>query len=171
MAKLAAPPRPAPVLSGKSKAELDNLLANYDRRGQTSSPVYLDALAMRETMYAGMLTFDATVAAIRAAALDRRCISYEDVAEASGSTIQKARMQLPAHLARVMRYALCKGWPLITATVVTKAGVATGTMEGSALESFLKACAAHGQEVPAGEPEGFVREQQEKTFAWAQEEG
>ena len=171
MAKLAAPARPAPNLVGKSKAELDNLLANYDRRGQTSSSVYLDALAMRETMYAGMLTFDATVEAIRKAALDRRYISYEDVAEASGSTIQKARMQLPAHLARVMRYVLCKGWPLITSIVVTKPHVATGTMEGSALESFLKACALHGQGVPSEDVAGFVRGEQEKTFAWAQEEG
>ena len=168
MAKPApAPPRPAPDLSGKSKAELDNLLANYDKRGQTASPVYLDALAMRETMYAGSLTFDATVAAIREAARERRFLSYDDVAAASGSTIQKARMQLPAHLSRVLRYAVCRGWPLVTSIVVSKPNVETGTMDGSALEGFLKSAALQGL-APEAESEAFVKEQQEKTFAWAQ---
>ena len=169
-----APPasaRPAPDLSGKSKAELDNLLANYRKRGQTSSPVFLDALAMRETMYAGTLSFEQSLAAIREAARERRFLSYEDLAAASGSTIQKARMQLPAHLARLLEYAVRSGWPLVTAIVVTKPNVGTGTMEGSALESFLKAAALHGHDIEPGASEAFVREQQDRTFAWAQDAG
>lgn len=169
MAKPApAPARAAPDLSGKSKAELDNLLANYRKRGQTASPVFLDALAMRETMYAGTLSFEQSMTAIREAARERRYLSYEDLAAASGSTIQKARMQLPAHLARLLEYAMRSGWPLVTAIVVTKPNVETGAMEGASLEGFLKAAALHGHAVETEQSEGFVREQQQKTFAWAQ---
>lgn len=65
-----------------------------------------------------------------------------------------------------MEYADRKGWPLLSSIVVNKPNVTTGKMEPETLKGFI--AAARLLEKPITDEEGFLREEQERVFAWAQ---
>jgi 5-methylcytosine-specific restriction protein B len=111
------------------------------------------------------LDLEKTYAAILQAARARRFISYGDLAAASGVPWPLARRLIPQHLGQLVTLAHERGWPMPSAIVVNKDDVATGRLEGSAREGFLAAARDAGFDV--ADPEQFVKDQQEKIFAWA----
>jgi 5-methylcytosine-specific restriction protein B len=102
---------------------------------------------------------------IRKAALERRFVSYLDLAEASGVSWNAAFRRMPQHLGQLVLLAHQRGWPMPSAIVVNKDDVATGKLEGTARDGLIAAAKDVGLTV--GDPEKFVRDEQTKVFAWA----
>jgi len=111
------------------------------------------------------LSLEKTYAAIVAAAKDHRFITYADLADANGTPWSNVRRLMPNHLGRLVTIAHERGWPLLSAIVVSKPNIGTGAFEQSALDGFIGAARDVG--ISVDDPEAFVREQQEKVFAWA----
>ncbi|MGM0561148.1 MAG: AAA family ATPase [Pseudomonadota bacterium] len=111
------------------------------------------------------LDIEKSYKAILEAARNHRFISYGEVAEASGVPWNKARRLMPTVLDRLAREAHARDWPLVSAIVVNKENLEEGTLDGSALEGFLAAAERLGIEIK--DPMQFVRDEQQKVFAWA----
>jgi len=111
------------------------------------------------------LKLENTYAAIRSAARERRFVSYGEVAAASSVPWNRAYRLMPQHLGQLVSIAHERGWPLPSAIVVNKGDLETGKLDGSARDGLLAAAESIGLKVD--DPEKFVRDQQEKVFAWA----
>ncbi len=112
----------------------------------------------------------ASLALIRRAAAQRRCVSYGAVAEASGVPWSSARRRMDPHLFALCRDATARGWPLVSAVVVDVRSVAHGRMRGRPLVGFAR-CAERCGRIVGGDAAAFLAEEQERVFAWAREEG
>ena len=111
------------------------------------------------------LDTEKTYKAIRQAAEEGRFISYGEIAEASRVSSAKARRLVPTMLGQLATIAHERGWPLLSAIVVTKENLRSGAIEGAALDGFLGAARMVG--LPVNDPQAFVSDQQQKVFAWA----
>jgi hypothetical protein len=69
---------------------LDNLIANYCRRG-VHDAVYISALSIKAKRKGEGLDFETTMKVIRKAAAEGRFISYDELADASGADWAKVR--------------------------------------------------------------------------------
>src|SRR3977135_1920289 len=107
------------------------------------------------------LDLDTTYKVIRKAALEKRFISYSDIAEASGVTWNAAWRRMPQHLGQLVRLTHERGWPIPSAIVVTKNDVSTGKLDGTAREGLIAAAKDVG--VPVRDPEQFVIDEQKKV--------
>ncbi|TGQ04499.1 AAA family ATPase [Mesorhizobium sp. M2E.F.Ca.ET.219.01.1.1] len=94
-----------------------------------------------------------------------RFVSYGEVAAASGLAWKKARRPLPLQLDQLVVISRERGWPLISAIVVSKDNVETGRLEGESLSGFMAAVKKVGLTVD--DPHRFVQEQQQAVFEWA----
>lgn len=94
-----------------------------------------------------------------------RFVTYGDVAAASGVEWAKARRPIPFHLENLLRISHERGWPLISAIVVSKDKLETGQLEGDSLSGFLAAVKKLGFTVD--DPQAFVHQQQQAVFEWA----
>lgn len=104
---------------------------------------------------------------IRRAARERRYVSYKELADASGADWGQVRYAIGQHMWDLVEYAHRMGWPMLSAIVVNKPNVTTGRMEPETLKGFI--AAARDLEYDIGDDEeAFLREQQEKVFAWVQ---
>ena len=146
-------------------SRLDNLIANYLRRGLAKHPVCLDARAERSRRRGHGLNFHKSFRAILAAAAEGRFLSYKALADESGADWAKVHCAIGKHLWELVSFAHDSGWPMLSAIVVNKPNVATGTMEPETLEGFIGAAKELGYDI--SDDEAFLREQQEKVFAWA----
>jgi len=144
---------------------LKNVIANYERRRLTSDPVYLAALRELDRRKAKGLDFEKTKEIVRAAAVQRRFLSYKEVADASGVAWTQVRYEMNRHLGRLVTYAHRHGWPLLSAIVVNQQHVATGKMEESSLKGFITIARELGYRVT--DEEAFLRDMQGKVFDWA----
>jgi hypothetical protein len=145
--------------------ELDALIGNFRRHAFESDPDFARLLAERERRSKSGLDFEKTRMAIRRAAAERRYLTYSDIAAESGLDIKKVHWLVGDHLTRLCEYAHRKHWPLISAIVVNKAHQETGALNDYSLSGFTAVARALGYVVT--DEESFLREQQEKTFAWA----
>ncbi len=110
-----------------------------------------------------------TLAAIRAAAEQRRCLSYADVAAASFLPWRAARRQMDPHLFKLCADAQARGWPLLSAIVVNRHLVPDCRMEGRALAGFTAMVARLGVGVGT-DPAAFLKREQDAVFHWAEKE-
>ena len=85
------------------------------------------------------LDIEKTYGAILAAAKEHRFITYGDLAAASEVPWNKARRVVPQQLGQLATIAHERGWPLLSAIVVTKENTKSGRLEGKALNGFLSA--------------------------------
>ncbi len=79
----------------------------------------------------------------------------------------KVRYVMPKHLWGLVEYAHRKGWPMLSAIVVNKSNTMTGKMKPNTLKGFIRAAQTLGLSVL--DEEAFLKEQQQKVFAWAWE--
>jgi hypothetical protein len=143
---------------------LKNLIENHLAKRVTNTPLFEDAVRERNRRNGGGLDVDRSVAYLRAAAAERRFVSYGELAEANGAIWDKVRYPMNDHLWNLICHGRCRGWPMLSAMVVNKQHLATGDMEPETLVGFTKAAALLGYQVT--DPGSFLREQQAECFAW-----
>lgn len=148
-----------------SDAELENLIANHRRLGATDRPQYLDALEERARRRGSGLAFKKSFAIIRAAAAQKRFLSYKDLADASGVDWGQAHYKMGAHLWDLVEYAHRMHWPMLSSIVVNKANLADGSMEPDTLKGFITAARELGYSIT--DEHAFLKEQQQLVFSWA----
>ncbi|WP_137176683.1 hypothetical protein [Roseomonas sp. AR75] len=129
--------------------------------GETPDPLRDDAESAR-------LDFARSLAAIRGAAEQRRCLSYADVAAASFLPWNAARRRMDPHLFAICAWSLDRGGAMLSAIVVNKHLVNTGRMEGRTLAGFTAMAQRLGARV--GDPVAFLRDEQQRVFDWAEKE-
>ena len=111
------------------------------------------------------LDINKTYRAILLGAREGRFVQYGELATASDVEWKKARHPLPHQLGQLVSIANNRGWPLLSAIVVTKENIDSGTLDGASLKGFLAAAKVVGFEVD--KPESFYRSQQAAVFEWA----
>jgi hypothetical protein len=121
-----------------------------------------------QAVEAGRLDLARSLSAIRAAADQRRCLSYADVAAASFLPWNAARRRMDPHLYALCALSLARGGPMLSAVVVNKHLVASGRMEGRALAGFTAMAQRLGARI--ADPVAFLRDEQQKVFDWAEKE-
>ncbi len=146
-------------------AQLNNLIDNARRLGRTTEPIYTEALEARQRLQGKGLEFEKSMRIIRAAARERRFLSYKDLADASGVAWSRAHYAMNGHLWDLVEFGTLRGWPMLSAIVVNKSNVDTGAMEPETLRGFITAARALGLIVD--DDEAFLKEQQAAVFAWA----
>lgn len=151
-----------------STEQLENLVENHRRKHATDAPLYIDAIQELEKRKGKGLDFGKSLPVILDAARERRFLSYKDLADASGADWGQVRYAIGEHLWRLVEYSHLKHGVLFSAIVVNKPNIATGEMEPEALQGFIGAARLLGYAVT--DEASFVREQQAKVFAWAQNE-
>jgi hypothetical protein len=142
-------------------ASLDREIANYERLKKTVEPRYAELL--RERGERGGLRFAISLERIKKAAVERRFLSYGEIAEANGMEWSSAYRLIGSHLGDLVTWSSKRGLPMISAIVVDKPNVATGAMDDSALRGFIRAAIALGH-FTAGDERAFLKEQQVKVF-------
>lgn len=156
-----------PVAVGAlSDSGLVNFIDNHRRRAATDRPVYAEALAERERRTGRGLDFDKSYAAIRAAAAQRRFLSFQELAASSEADWGQVRNTMSKHLLQLMEYAHRRQWPMLSAVVVSHDKTDTGDMKPSQLLAFAEAARGMGYDV--GEDKAFLQDQQQRVFAWAE---
>jgi DhnA family fructose-bisphosphate aldolase class Ia len=124
---------------------------------------------LRRAVEAERLDPARSLAAIRAAARQRRCLSYAAVAAASFLPWHAARRQMDPHLFKLCAEAKAHGWPLLSAIVVNKHLVAERRMEGRTLAGFTAMANRLGARIGT-DPAAFLRSEQDRVFDWAERE-
>lgn len=155
----------AKPIEDHSDQQLRNVIENHRKTGKLHEPYYLTAMEEMARRRGHGLDFQKSFELIRKAAARRSFLSYKELADASGSDWSKVRYAVNTHLGDLIDYAHGKGWPLLSAIVVNQQNVAAGDMEPTTLKGFVEAARALGYAV-ADEKE-FLRDQQERVFAWA----
>lgn len=147
-------------------SELDNLIQNHRDKGAMEAPLFAEALRERERRKGKGLDFDKSFSAIKRAASEGRFISYKELADTSEADWGKVHYAIGGHLWNLVEYAHHRKWPMLSSIVVNKPNVETGKMEPETLKGFIEAAQALGYVFTDGET--FLKEQQQKVFAWAQ---
>jgi len=111
------------------------------------------------------LNFPASLKAIRAAAKEKRFLSYKQLADASGAEWNKVRYDVGPHLWALVEHAHRHGWPMLSAVVVNQPNLASGEMEPPTLEGFVRAARDLGLTVT--DTRAFLKKQQQLVFEWA----
>jgi hypothetical protein len=148
--------------------QLENLIENHRKKGETRAPLYLDARRELERRKGKGLDFEKSREIILAAARAGRFLSYKQLADASGADWNQVHYAIGSHLWELVEYADRNGWPLLSAIVVNKSNVETGVMEPETLKGFIAAARELGYSVTNDTK--FLKEQQTRVFAWAQTE-
>ncbi|MGO7556815.1 hypothetical protein ACC714_30850 [Rhizobium johnstonii] len=127
--------------SHKTDIEIDQWIRNFEKRCQTEAPLYLELLeerGHRAGRRAG-LDLEKSLAVLKRAAISGTCISYGDLAKASGVEWSKARHQLNGkngHLDRLLEICHARKLPLLTAICVNQGSLQEGELEENALKGF-----------------------------------
>jgi hypothetical protein len=133
----------------------------------TADSVYVEALAEHARRIGKGLDFEKSYDAIRNSAVERRFMSYKELADASGAEWSKVHYSIGGHLWSLVEYAHRKGWPMLSAIVVNKPNVACGNMEPETLKGFIAAAKQLGLSVT--DERAFLRDQQRRVFEWARQ--
>jgi hypothetical protein len=155
------------IFSKFNDKQIKNLMANYQRQGQTSASYYHELLEENSRRSGNGLNFETTLVAVKLAARERRFLSYQELAEKSGCPFNKVRFAINPHLQGLLEYCHARGIPLLSAIVVNKQNAATGKLDKSALSGFVKGVEELG--ISIDDPDGFLRAEQERIFSWADE--
>jgi hypothetical protein len=147
-----------------SDDQLKALMENHRRLGATDQPAYGEASREWNRRHGGGLDLETSIAYLRAAAAQRRCVGYGELAQANGAIWDKVRYPMNAHLWALVEHAHHRGWPMLSALVVNKGHLDSGDMEPETLAGFVKAARDLGHDV--ADPVEFLRVQQEKCFSW-----
>ena len=147
-----------------SDDHLKNLIKNHQDKRATDRPLYRASVEEMHRRHGGGLDVDRSVAYLREAAAARRFVSYGELAAANGASWDKVRYPMNTHLWALICLARAKGWPMLSAMVVNKQNLATGTMEKDTLAGFVKAAIELGYAVD--DPVAFLVAQQEACFGW-----
>ena len=93
-----------------------------------SESVYVEALASKRAV-PGKVSISRSPTMRYGTLPSRVAVSYKDLADASGVEWSKVRYSINQHLGSLVEYAHRKDWPMLSAIVVNKPNVASGSME------------------------------------------
>lgn len=155
--------------------QLEQLVENYNRRGEVHGADFAALLREREAKRADLQEPDLykSLELLKARAREGRFVSYGELAGASGLTwthTLRARMSGPkSHLDRLLDLCNSQRLPLLTAICVNKGNLATGDLEEFALAGFVAGAKRLHRQV--GEEQAFLRQCQEECFSWGRAQG
>lgn len=153
----------------KSDAQLDQWIENHEKKAATGSPLYQELLeerARRGQSKSG-LQVARSLEILRHAARNGKCVTYGDLAKASGVDWNRARHRMNGaggHLDQLLDICHVRGLPLLTAICVNQASVETGDLEPSALSGFAVGARRLGYAVI--DEVGFHRAKRDECWDW-----
>jgi hypothetical protein len=156
-------------LEAKTTKELETIVANCQRLKRTGDARCLAASKILQDRRNGDYNMEKTVATILDHGQRGRFLSYRDVASASGLEWGNVFRQISPHLDAVCSYSHGKGWPLLTAIVVSHQNLASGEMTVANRKGFLEAAKGAGRNVDI-EDVAFVKREQQRVFDWCRTE-
>ena len=159
-------------LAQRTDEEIANQIANYERKDRTDDPLYRALVEERARRFGDVLRPDVSIQHLVEAAKDGRFTTYGAMADANGVTWSEAYRPMSGkggHLDQLLDICHARGLPLLTAICVNKESIDTGELSPEALRGFVKGARRLRRKV-TGE-EAFLRECQEKCFAWGRGSG
>jgi hypothetical protein len=161
-------------LTTKDDREIEIWIANHERKpGATELPFYRQLLEerARRAQQKQRLIFDRSLEALTKAAIAQTCITYGDLAKASGVEWSQARHQMngPAgHLDRLLDLCHARNLPLLTAICVNQDGVTARELEEKALAGFVAGARRLGLSVTS--ERAFHHKCRDECWAWGREQ-
>lgn len=130
-------------LTTKTDAQIDNLIRNHEEKDARDRPLYPVLLEerARRAQARSSLNFEKSLDLLRRAAIERRCVSYGDLAQASDVPWSEARHKMNGargHLDLLLDICHATGLPLLSAICVNKGNLASGELDPSALAGFVQ---------------------------------
>ncbi len=159
-------------LTQKTDQEIANWIENHERLGKTEDALYRALVEERARRSGDLLKPDVSIRYLIEAAKEGRFTTYGALAEANGVPWSKARHPMNGaggHLDQLLDICHARGLPLLPSVCVNQQGVETGRLEPSALDGFAKGVRRLGYVFT--DAEAFLRECQEKCFAWGKGSG
>lgn len=128
-------------LESMTDKQIENLFRNHEDKNARARPLYAKALEerARRSQARSRLDFKKSLHLLRSAAVEQRCVSYGDLASASGVPWNLARHQMNGsggHLDRLLDICHANQLPMLPALCVNKNGLANGELVASALKGF-----------------------------------
>jgi hypothetical protein len=161
-------------LSSKNDTEISNWIKNHEAKpGATELPLYRQLLEerARRTQSKHHLNFEKSLAMLKEAAVKQVCVTYGDLAKASGVSWSQARYQMngaSGHLDRLLDLCHARDLPLLTAICVNQAGVHDGELSEAALNGFVAGARRLGIAVTDGL--AFHRQCRDECWKWGREQ-
>jgi hypothetical protein len=157
--------------SSKTDAEIDQWIANYEKGGQTEAARYYELLEERGRRSGKRqgLDLERSLSALKQAAISGICITYGDLAKASGVEWSKARHQMNGkhgHLDRLLELCHARQLPLLTAICVNQSGLRDGELEENALFGFAEGARRIGRTF--ADELAFHHACREECWSWGQ---
>jgi hypothetical protein len=156
-------------LQAKTTKELEIIVANCVRLSKTGDARCVAASKVLDERKNGDYDVEKTIAAICDYGRRSEFLSYKAVADASGLEWSNVFRQINLHLDAVCAYSEGKGWPLLSALVVTQRNLASGEMTAASRKGFLDAAKSAGRQIDIEEI-AFVKREQQRVFAWCRED-
>lgn len=161
-------------LQAKTDGELDQWIANHERGADgTGRPLYRQLLEerARRAQLTQKLNLEKSLDLLKDAARRGICITYGDLASASGIEWSQARHQMNGprgHLDRLLDLCHARGLPLLTAICVNQAGVSAGELGNDALVGFTTCARRLGLVVT--DDRAFHHRCRDKCWEWGREQ-
>jgi hypothetical protein len=159
-------------LSNKSDREISNWIKNHEDQRQTESDLYRALLLerARRSQASQKMSFENSLARLKDAARDQKCISYGDLAAASGVEWSQARHQMNGpngHLDRILEICHATHLPLLTAICVNQQNLAIGELGKEALAGFVTGAQRLGLNV--SDPLAFHHSCRDECWEWGKQ--
>lgn len=160
--------------SAKSDAQIDQWIKNHELKKATNLPLYAELLEERAKrgQEKSSLNVNKSIALLRTAATQQRCVSYGDLAKESGVDWNKARHRMngPAgHLDQLLDVCHARRLPMLPALCVNQSGLKTGELEDNALKGFADGARRLGFAVH--DERHFHHERRDECWAWGKSAG
>jgi hypothetical protein len=161
-------------LQAKTDGELDQWIANHESQdGGTARLLYRQLLEerARRAQLTQKLNLEKSLDCLKDAARRGMCISYGDLASASGVEWSQARRQMNGpggHLDRLLDLCHARDLPLLTAICVNKAGVSAGELDDAALAGFTTGARRLGSFV--ADARSFHHRCRDECWKWGREQ-
>lgn len=162
-------------LAGKTDKEIDNFIHNHQEKRQTNTEFYrcLIEERARRTQTRKLLDFDKSIAHLKQAAIQQKCVSYGELAEASNVEWKKASHSMNGkggHLDQLIDLCQKRDLPMLTALCVNQSGLKTGELEETALTGFVDGAKRLGLAKEITDKRAFHIAQRDKCWAWGREQ-
>ena len=161
-------------LETKTDKEIDQWIVNHEQKpGGAALPFYHQLLEerARRAQQKQKLNMEHSLACLKDAAVRQTCVTYGELAAASGVEWSQARHQMngsTGHLDRLLDLCHARGLPLLTAICVNQAGVSTGELGEDALAGFVAAAQRLGFLIT--DDRAFHHQSRDECWLWGREQ-
>lgn len=156
-------------LTKKTDDQIAAFIRNYEKAEKRADPFYTDLISERadRAQKKSLLSFEKSLELLKQAAVEQRCVSYGQLAEASGATWTKVRRQMSGaggHLDRLLDLCHMNGLPMLPAICVSKNNLQTGHLDPTSLSGFADGARRLGMAVH--DEHNFHRARQNECWEW-----